>query len=534
MPVALARLMLANEGSALTPDTPREDARHSWDGLGSSSNHRRSREASDGDRPLMRCFTARGEPKNRDRYVETTDRLTVLGDSELPDTIVVNGFWSARSALTGCIGPLHRTAPDPGDVQTKLPENSRKRNAREALAHELHSRFGFEKSLFPDQSVSDPLPRLTLAMKDLYDIWSMAVGQIKAAMPRALIDSVMAHQENLLARARSLKRQPGSADGQLSLNGVPTSYQIILRNLFTAYVNRVAEGGGTAIKGMRMCTWLRLCRDCGIWSVKKDATENRRQYTSLQLQDTYLRHCEETSPSSVTLHLYGFATALISLLPDLRGQADTYIGLTMAACDSVDVPISLDQDENSTTALPSATANSPVTQQFSKAQSKTCGSPPPVNSAPGIADRQVVRSNPAGSSFHRGSLGHLIHEELCEPGVQLLLCEFLGPLEKIFAKYACGGQRSSQDKHRMHIDISGWTRFAEDYQIISPRGRGLTSRWVTEQAFATARCRREDKKVLRDGFIEAILTVLFWHLHLSVCSIQSDAPAIEKAFFALS
>ncbi|KAF4725839.1 hypothetical protein FOZ62_027062 [Perkinsus olseni] len=206
----------------------------------------------------------------------------------------------------------------------------------------------------------------------------------------------------------------------------------------------------------------------------------------------------------------------------------------MAACDSVDVPISLDEDENYTTALRSTTATSPVTQQSSKAQSKTCGSPPPVNSAPGIADRQVGRSNPAGSSFHRGPLGHLIHEELCEPGVQLLLCEFLGPLEKIFAKYACGGQRSSQDKHGMQIDISGWTRFAEDYQIISPRGRGLTSRWVTEEAFAKARCRREDKKVLRDGFIEAILTVLFWHLHLSVCSIQSDAPAIEKAFFALA
>ncbi|KAF4744704.1 hypothetical protein FOZ62_015341, partial [Perkinsus olseni] len=423
------------------------------------------------DRPLMGCFTARGEPKNR-------------------DTTVVNGFWSARSALTGCIGPLHRTAPDPGDVQTKLPENSRKRSAREALTHELQSRESSREVSFDYESQqSNPDDNYLIRL-----LTPMNVEKVKATMPRALIDSVMAHQENLLARARSLKRQPGFAQG----------------------------------------TWLRLCRDCGIWSVKEDVAGSRRQYTSSQLQDVYLRHCEETSPSSVTLHLHGFATALISLLPDLRGQADTYIGLTMAACDSVDVPISLDQDENYTTALPSATANSPVPKQFSKAQSKTCGSPPPVNSAPGIADTQVDRSNPAGSSFHRGPLGHLIHEELCEPGVQLLLCEFLGALEKIFAKYACGGQPSFQDKHGMQIDISGWTRFAEDYQIMSPRGRGLTSRWVTEEAFAKARCRREDKKVLRDGFIEAILTVLFWHLHLSICSIQSDAPAIEKAFFALA
>ncbi|KAF4749010.1 hypothetical protein FOZ62_004946, partial [Perkinsus olseni] len=288
-----------------------------------------------------------------------------------------NGFWSARSALTRCIGPLHRTAPDPGDVQTKLPENSRKRNAREALAHELQSRESSKEVSFDYEKQSNPDDNYLIQL-----LRPMNVEKVKATMPRALIDSVMAHQENLLARARSLKQQqqPGSAQGQLSLNGVPTSYQTILRNLFTAYVNRVAEGGGTAIKGMRMCTWLRLCRDCGIWSVKKESTENRRQYTSLQLQDTYLRHCEETGPSSVTLHLNGFATALISLLPDLRGLADTYIGLTMAACDSVDVPISLDQYENSATALPSATANSPVTQQFSKAQSKTCGSPPPVNS----------------------------------------------------------------------------------------------------------------------------------------------------------
>ncbi|KAF4657170.1 hypothetical protein FOL47_008565 [Perkinsus chesapeaki] len=233
------------------------------------------------------------------------------------------------------------------------------------------------------------------------------------------------------------------------------------------------------------------------------------------------------SPHS-TLRLGGFIRALTSLVPDFPSRLDHFRALTKAACDSVDAKIILDTDEG---IEDTPIGSLPTFRLLHKKVDQRSAAPRlPVYLATGEAKRQAVESSPT-ATFYRSPLAHLIREEICEPAALQLFYEFRGPLKEIFLKYAV---KPEEHGGAFTLDKRAWGKLAEDYGLISRRGRGLIARWIFEEAFDAVSCRCDELSIPLSGFVEAVATAFFWHLRLSICSIQAEASALEKALFTLA